>query len=120
MSIERELRGNWDSVYYPAPETMVEEAMAPGQQPGDVLVAEAGGGGAAFGVYPGMGKRSQKSNIGEKMITGAPDFLAGGARGIATSGGGAFGDLQKIGRFAMLWLPTIKVAVSKISCNVLV
>ena len=101
MSIERELRGNWDNVYYPAPEPMVEEAMAPGQQPGDVLVAEAGGGGgAAFGVYPGMGKRSQKSNIGEKMITGAPDFAAGTARGIATSAGGIGGDLQKIGRFA--------------------
>ena len=100
MSIERELRGNWDNVYYPAPEPMVEEAMAPGQQPGDVLVAEAGGGGAAFGVYPGMGKRSQKSNIGEKMIIGAPDFAAGTARGIATSAGGFGGDLQKIGRFA--------------------
>ena len=100
MSIERELRGNWDNVYYPAPEPMVEEAMAPGQQPGDVLVAEAGGGGAAFGVYPGMGKRSQKSNIGEKMIIGAPDFAAGTARGIATSAGGIGGDLQKIGRFA--------------------
>lgn len=100
MSIERELRGNWDNVYYPAPEPMVEEAMAPGQLPGDVLVAEAGGGGAAFGVYPGMGKRRQKSNIGEKMITGAPDFAAGTARGIATSAGGIGGDLQKIGRFA--------------------
>jgi hypothetical protein len=100
MSIERELRGNWDNVYYPAPEPMVEEVMAPGQLPGDVLVAEAGGGGAAFGVYPGMGKRRQKSNIGEKMITGAPDFLAGTARGIATSAGGIGGDLQKIGRFA--------------------
>lgn len=100
MSIERELRGNWDNVYYPEPEPMVEQAMAPGQLPGDVLVAEAGGGGAAFGVYPGMGKRSQKSNIGEKMITGAPDFAAGTARGIATSAGGFGGDLQKIGRFA--------------------
>jgi hypothetical protein len=100
MSIERELRGNWDSVYYPAPEPMVEEAMAPGQLPGDVLVAEAGGGGAAFGVYPPMGKRSQKSDIGQKMITGAPDFAAGTARGIATSAGGIGGDLQKIGRFA--------------------
>jgi hypothetical protein len=33
------------------------------------------------------------------MITGAPDFLAGGARGIATSAGGFGGDVQKIGRF---------------------
>lgn len=99
MSIERELRTNWDTVNYPEPEPVVDQAMAPGQQPGDVLVAEAGGGGAAFGVYPGMGKRSQKSNIGEKMITGAPDFAAGTARGIATSAGGFGGDVQKIGRF---------------------
>jgi hypothetical protein len=40
MSIERELRTNWDSVYYPEP-APVEQAVAPGQQPGDVLVAEA-------------------------------------------------------------------------------
>jgi len=99
MSIERELRGNWDTVNYPEPEPVIEQQMAPGQLPGDVLVAEAGGGGAAFGVYPGMGKRSQKSNIGEKMITGAPDFAAGGLRGIATSAGGFGGDVQKIGRF---------------------
>lgn len=99
MSIERELRGNWDTVNYPEPEPVIEQQMAPGQQPGDVLLAEAGGGGAAFGVYPGMGKRSQKSNIGEKMITGAPDFAAGGLRGIATSAGGFGGDVQKIGRF---------------------
>jgi len=53
MSIERELRGNWDSVYYPAPEPMVEEAMAPGQQPGDVLVAEAGSRGLPESAYSG-------------------------------------------------------------------
>lgn len=99
MSIERELRGNWDNVYYPAPEPMVEEAMAPNQLPGDVLVAEAGGGGAAFGVYPGMGKRRQKSNIGEKMITGAPDFGAGVLREGTAAALGFGGDMQKIGRF---------------------
>ena len=53
MSIERELRGNWDSVYYPAPEPMVEEAMAPGQLPGDVLVAEAGSRGLPESAYSG-------------------------------------------------------------------
>jgi hypothetical protein len=53
MIIERELRGNWDSVYYPAPEPMVEEAMAPGQLPGDVLVAEAGSRGLPESAYSG-------------------------------------------------------------------
>lgn len=53
MSIERELRTNWDTVYYPEPEPMVEEAMAPGQQPGDVLVAEAGSRGLPESAYSG-------------------------------------------------------------------
>jgi hypothetical protein len=51
MSIERELRMNWDSMYYPEPE--VERAMAPGQQPGDVLVAEAGSRGLPESAYSG-------------------------------------------------------------------
>jgi hypothetical protein len=73
-------------------------------QPGDVLLAAGPSqtmtdGGAAFGIYPGMGRRSQKSNIGEKMITGAPDFAAGTVRGAATSALGFGGDIQKIGRF---------------------
>jgi len=73
-------------------------------QPGDVMLAAGpsqtmSDAGAAFGIYPGMGKRSQKSNIGEKMITGAPDFAAGTVRGAATSALGFGGDIQKIGRF---------------------
>lgn len=53
MSIERELRTNWDTVYYPEPEPMVEQAIAPGQQPGDVLVAEAGSRGLPEFAYSG-------------------------------------------------------------------
>ena len=77
----------------------------PNTQPGDVLLAAgpsnvmSDASGAAFGIFPGMGKRSQKSDIGEKMITGAPDFAAGAARGAATSALGFGGDIQKIGRF---------------------
>jgi hypothetical protein len=86
------------------PDAPIEE-MAPGQQSGDVLLAAgpnavvSDAGGAAFGIYPGMGKRSQKSDIGEKMVTGTPDFAAGAARGAATSALGFGGDIQKIGRF---------------------
>ena len=53
MSIERELRTNWDTVYYPEPEPVVDQAMAPGQQPGDVLVAEAGSRGLPESAYSG-------------------------------------------------------------------
>lgn len=55
--------------------------------------------GAAFGIYPGAGKRKQRSDIGERMVTGAPDFAAGALRGAATSALGIGGDIQKIGRF---------------------
>lgn len=67
--------------------------LAAGPSP---VVSDAG---AAFGVYPGMGKRSQKSNIGEKMITGAPDFGAGALREGTAAALGFGGDMQKIGRF---------------------
>lgn len=40
MSIEKELRQNWDSVVYPEPD-VVQEAMPPGYQEGDVLLAQA-------------------------------------------------------------------------------
>jgi len=85
MSIERELRNNWDSVYYPEPEPMVEQQMPVGQQPGDVLVAEAGsrnlppsaysgetrtgmimsdtGGGAAIGFRQPMPRRSTGGDL---------------------------------------------------------
>ena len=55
--------------------------------------------GAAFGIYPGAGKRKQRSDIGERMVTGAPDFAAGALRGATTSALGIGGDIQKIGRF---------------------
>lgn len=45
MSLERELRKDWDSVFYPAPDPIIEQAPAQAprtSQPGDVLVAEAG------------------------------------------------------------------------------
>jgi len=53
MSIERELRGNWDTVNYPEPEPVIEQQMAPGQQPGDVLVAEVGSRGLPESAYSG-------------------------------------------------------------------
>jgi len=40
MSIEKELRQNWDSVVYPEPD-VDQQAMPPGYQEGDVLLAQA-------------------------------------------------------------------------------
>jgi len=72
------------------PEAML---LAAGPSP---VVSDAG---AAFGVYPGMGKRSQKSGIGDRMITGVPDLAAGGARGFTGSALGLGGDLEKLTGF---------------------
>lgn len=94
--LEQQLVNNYMDVNYPLPEPeqpIQDIQLAAGPSP---VVSDAG---AAFGVYPGMGKRSQKSDIGEKMITGAPDFAAGGARGFTTSSLGIGGDAQNLIRF---------------------
>lgn len=58
-------------------------------------------GGAAFGITPSMGKRrpDQNSNIGDRMVLGAPDAVAGTARGFAGSALGLGGDLEKLAAF---------------------
>jgi len=64
MSLERELRKDWDSVFYPAPDPIVEQApaQAPGtSQPGDVLVAEAGSRGLPESAFSGEVKAEMKS-----------------------------------------------------------
>jgi hypothetical protein len=78
----------------PEDQAMMEDVQLAAGPSGTVSDA-----GAAFGIYPGMGKRKQRSDIGERVITGAPDFAAGVARGATTSALGFGGDIQKIGRF---------------------
>ena len=78
----------------PEDQAMMEDVQLAAGPSGTVSDA-----GAAFGVYPGMGKRKQRSDIGERVITGAPDFAAGALRGATTSALGFGGDIQKIGRF---------------------
>ena len=98
---EEKLVSNYMDATYPQPEpepapeqaSMDGVQLAAGPSP---VVSDAG---AAFGVYPGMGKRSQRSDIGERMITGAPDFAAGAARGATTAALGLGGDIQTLGRF---------------------
>lgn len=98
---EEKLVSNYMDATYPQPEpepapeqaSMDGVQLAAGPSP---VVSDAG---AAFGVYPGMGKRSQRSDIGERVITGAPDFAAGAARGATTAALGLGGDIQTLGRF---------------------
>lgn len=99
-SLEQQLVNNYLDIKYPQPEPEPEPEqsmdgvqLAAGPSP---VVSDAG---AAFGVYPGMGKRSQRSDIGERMVTGAPDFAAGAVRGGATTATGFFGDAQNMYRF---------------------
>ena len=62
MSLERELRKDWDSVFYPAHDPIVEQAPAPGtSQAGDVLVAEAGSRGLPESAYSGEVQAEMKS-----------------------------------------------------------
>jgi len=64
MSLERELRKDWDSVFYPAPDPIVEQApdQTPGtSQPGDVLVAEAGSRGLPESAFSGEVQAEMKS-----------------------------------------------------------
>jgi hypothetical protein len=64
MSLERELRKDWDSVFYPAPDPIVEPApvQAPGtSQLGDILVAEAGSRGLPESAYSGQVQAEMKS-----------------------------------------------------------
>jgi hypothetical protein len=64
MSLERELRKDWDSVFYPTPDPIVEPApvQAPGtSQSGDVLVAEAGSRGLPESAYSGQVQAEMKS-----------------------------------------------------------
>ena len=98
---QRYIDFNLERDYPPAPPEEQPEEMP--SMDGMQLAAGPSGtvsdAGAAFGVYPGMGKRKQKSDIGERMITGAPDFAAGAARGATTAALGFGGDIQKLGRF---------------------
>ena len=62
MSLERELRKDWDSVFYPTPDPIVESVQAPGtSQPGDILVAEAGSRGLPESAYSGQVQAEMKS-----------------------------------------------------------
>lgn len=85
MSIERELLKNWTETTYQEPE--VQLAAGP-----DETVTDTG---PAF-TMPGMGKRSQKSEVGQNLPVVAADMVAGGIKGTTAGVAGFAGDMEAI------------------------
>lgn len=89
MSIERELQRNYQEVFYPPmPEPEVQVAAAPTETVTDVNQP-------AF-TMPGMGKRKQKSEVGQNLPIVAADVAAGGVKGLFSGVGGFGGDIQAL------------------------
>jgi len=85
MSIERELLKNWTETTYQEPE--VQLAAGPAETVTDT--------GPAF-TMPGMGKRSQKSEVGQNLPVVAADMVAGGIKGTTAGVAGFAGDMEAI------------------------
>ena len=85
MSIERELLKNWTETTYQEPE--VQLAAGPAATVTDT--------GPAF-TMPGMGKRSQKSEVGQNLPVLAADAVAGGIKGTVSGVGGFAGDIESL------------------------
>ena len=102
--IEKELRANWDSLFYPQPDDEPEgqtfgEEVEPVEPP--VLLAQAPteGGGAAFGVFPQMKpKRAGASEAGGSLALLGADIAAGAGKGLVSGSVGLAGDVLAIGR----------------------
>jgi hypothetical protein len=103
--LEKELRANWDAVFYPEPEPEVEtfgEEVEPVEPP--VLLAAGTSGtvsdaGAAFGVFPQMKpRRAGRSDIGANLPVLAADAIAGAGKGAISGTVGLPGDLLALGR----------------------
>jgi hypothetical protein len=104
--IEKELRADWDSVFYPQMEPdgdtfgdevqMVEEPVLLAQAPG-ATASDAGG--AGFGVFPQMKpRRAGASEAGANLPLLAADVAAGAGKGLITGGVGLAGDVLAVGR----------------------
>ncbi len=103
--LEKELRANWDNVFYPEPEPEVEtfgEEVQPVDDP--VLLAAGPSGtvsdaGAAFGVFPQMKpRRAGASEVGANLPLLAADVAAGAGKGLVSGSVGLAGDVLAIGR----------------------
>jgi len=90
MSIERELQRNYQEVFYPPVsdlEPEVQVAAGPTETVSDV--------GPAF-TMPGMGKRSQKSEVGQNLPVLAADVAAGAGKGLISGLAGFAGDIEAL------------------------
>ena len=103
--LEKELRANWDSVFYPEREPEVETFGEEVQPVGEPVLLAAGpsgtmtDGGAAFGVFPQMKpRRAGASEVGANLPLLAADVAAGGGKGLISGGVGLAGDVLAIGR----------------------
>lgn len=85
MSIERELLKNWTETTYQEPE--VQLAAGPAETMTDA--------GPAF-TMPGMGKRSQKSEVGQNLPVLAADVAAGAGKGLVSGIAGFAGDIESL------------------------
>lgn len=103
--LEKELRANWDAVFYPQPEPE-DETFGEEVQPVDEPVLLAAGpsgtmtdGGAAVGVFPQMKpRRAGASEVGANLPLLAADVAAGAGKGLISGGVGLAGDVLAIGR----------------------
>lgn len=85
MSIERELLKNWTETTYQEPE--VQLAAGPTETVTDT--------GPAF-TMPGIGKRSQKSEVGQNLPVLAADAAAGAGKGLVSGIAGFAGDIESL------------------------
>jgi len=86
MSIERELQKNYQEVFYPPQDIQV--AAGPTETTTDVNQP-------AFNM-PGMGKRSQKSEVGQNLPVVAADVVAGTGKAVISGTAGFAGDMEAI------------------------
>ena len=103
--LEKELRANWDSVFYPEPEPEVETFGEEVEPVGEPVLLAAGpsgtmtDGGAAFGVFPQMKpRRAGASEVGANLPLLAADVAAGGGKGLVSGVAGFPGDIAALGR----------------------
>ena len=103
--LEKELRANWDAVFYPQPEPEVETFGEEVQAVDDPVLLAAGpsgtmtDGGAAVGVFPQMRpRRAGASEVGASLPLLAADVAAGTGKGLVSGSVGLAGDVLAIGR----------------------
>lgn len=95
MSIERELQKNYQDVFYPPmPEPDVQVAAGPTKMDfTGMAVPDTES--PAF-TMPGMGKRTQKSEVGQNLPIVAADLAAGAGKGLISGIAGFAGDIEAL------------------------